>query len=109
MAALLPWPDSSWLLAAVVIVAGMAFGLFWTPAMSHLSDLAEGRGLDYAYGFALVNMAWAPGQAFGASAGGALARATSDAVPYFLLSSLCVLSLAFVTRPSDWRATMKRW
>ena len=101
MAAILPWPDSSWLLAAVVIVAGMAFGLFWTPAMSHLTDLAERRGLDYAYGFALVTMAWAPGQAFGASVGGALARATSDAVPYLVLSGLCLLSLAAV---SPWRS-----
>jgi MFS family permease len=101
MAALLPWPDTRWLLAALVILAGMAFGLFWTPAMSHLSDLAERRGLDYAYGFALVNLAWAPGQALGASGGGALARATSDAVPYLLLSALCLLSLAAVT---PWRS-----
>jgi predicted MFS family arabinose efflux permease len=84
-----------------VIAAGMAFGLFWTPAMSHLTDLAERRGLDYAYGFALVNIAWAPGQAFGASAGGALARATSDAVPYLILSGVCLLSLAAV---SPWRS-----
>jgi MFS family permease len=96
MAALLPWPDSRWLLAALVILAGMAFGVFWTPAMSHLTDLAEHRGLDYAYGFALVNLAWAPGQALGASGGGALARATSDAVPYLVLSGVCLLSLLLV-------------
>jgi MFS family permease len=101
MAALLPWPDSRWVLAVLVIVAGMAFGVFWTPAMSHLTDLAEHRGLDYAYGFALVNLAWAPGQAIGASGGGALARATSDAVPYLVLSGLCLLSLAAV---SPWRS-----
>jgi MFS family permease len=101
MAALLPWPDSRWLLAAFVILAAMAFGVFWTPAMSHLTDLAEHRGLDYAYGFALVNVAWAPGQALGAAGGGALARATSDAVPYLLLSGLCLLSLALVT---PWRS-----
>jgi MFS family permease len=101
MAALLPWPDSRWLLAVLVVLAGMAFGIFWTPAMSHLTDLAERRGLDYAYGFALVNLAWAPGQALGASGGGALARATSDAVPYLLLSTLCLLSLAAL-RP--WRS-----
>jgi predicted MFS family arabinose efflux permease len=112
MAALLPWPDSRWLLAAFVILAGMAFGVFWTPAMSHLTDLAERRGLDYAYGFALINLAWAPGQALGASGGGALARATSDAVPYLLLSCLCVLSLALLrrtpARTSDELATIKR-
>ena len=101
MAALLPWPDDRLLLAALVILAGMSFGVFWTPAMSHLTDLAEKRGLDYAYGFALVNLAWAPGQAVGASGGGALARATSDAVPYLILSALCLLSLALL-RP--WRS-----
>jgi predicted MFS family arabinose efflux permease len=111
-ALLLPWPDSRWVLAALVILAGMAFGIFWTPAMSHLTDLAELRGLDYAYGFALVNLAWAPGQALGASGGGALARATSDTVPYVILSALCVLSLALLAReqprPSDESATMAR-
>jgi MFS family permease len=99
--ALLPWPDSRWVLAVVVILASMAFGVFWTPAMSHLADLAERRGLDYAYGFALVNIAWAPGQAVGAALGGALARATSDAVPYLLLSGVCVLSLAAL---GPWRS-----
>jgi MFS family permease len=99
--AVLPWPDSRWVLAVVVVLASMAFGVFWTPAMSHLADLAEHRGLDYAYGFALVNIAWAPGQAVGAALGGALARATSDAVPYLLLSSVCVLSLAAL---SPWRS-----
>lgn len=99
--ALLPWPDSRWVLAVVVILASMAFGVFWTPAMSHLADLAERRGLDYAYGFALVNIAWAPGQAVGAALGGGLARATSDAVPYLLLSGLCVLSLGVL---SPWRS-----
>jgi MFS family permease len=101
MAALLPWPDSRYVLAVLVVLAGMAFGVFWTPAMSHLTDLAELRGLDYAYGFALVNLAWAPGQAMGASLGGALARATSDAVPYLLLTLLCLLSLAAL---SPWRS-----
>jgi MFS family permease len=99
--ALLPWPDSRWGLAVLVVLASMAFGVFWTPAMSHLADLAERRGLDYAYGFALVNIAWAPGQAVGAALGGGLARATSDAVPYLLLTGLCVLSLAAV---SPWRS-----
>lgn len=101
MALLLPWPDSRWLLAVLVVGAGMAFGIFWTPAMSHLTDLAEQRKLDYAYGFALVNLAWAPGQALGASGGGALARATSDTVPYLILAVLCLLSLALL---GPWRS-----
>jgi MFS family permease len=96
LAALLPWPRWAAMLAVVVVVAGMFFGLFFTPAMSLLVDAGEQRGLDYALAFALVNVAWAPGQAFGAAAGGGLADATSDAVPYLLLSGACLVSLAGV-------------
>jgi MFS family permease len=90
---LLPWPQSPWLLALVVVSAGFAYGSFWTPAMSMVTDEAETFGLDYGYAFALINIAWAPGQAGGAALGGVLAEATSDAVPYLLLSALCVLTL----------------
>lgn len=98
VAFLLPWPGNPWLLAVVVTAAGLAFGSFWTPAMSWVTDEAETFGLDYGYAFALVNIAWAPGQAGGAALGGALAAATSDAVPYLALSALCVLSLLTVRR-----------
>ena len=66
--------------------------------MSMASDEAEAIGLDYAFGFALINLAWAPGQAGGAAIGGALASATSDAVAYLGLSALCLVTLLAVAR-----------
>jgi MFS family permease len=99
VAALLPWPHNAWVFAFLVVCAGFAFGSFWTPAMSMVTDTAEQRGLDYGYAFALVNLAWAPGQAGGAAIGGALASATSDAVAYISLAVLCLLTLV-VTRRS---------
>ncbi len=98
VAAVLPWPDRALPLAAVVVCAGLAFGSFWTPAMSLLADEAERRGLDYAYAFALINLAWAPGQALGSSGGGALAELTVDAVPYLLLSTTCLVTFAALAR-----------
>ena len=100
--ALLPWPDRAAVLAVLVVAAGISFGTFWTPAMSGLSDAAEARGLNYGYAFALVNLAWAPGQATGAVLGGSIAKATSDAVPYLCLSGICALTLAALwrSRPS---------
>jgi MFS family permease len=95
---LLPWPGNPWVLALVVICAGFAFGSFWTPAMSWVTDEAETFGLDYGYAFALVNVAWAPGQAGGSALGGAVAAATTDAVPYLALTALCLLSLLAVRR-----------
>jgi MFS family permease len=95
---LLPWPAEAWLLAPLVVAGGIAFGSFWTPAMALLSDEAEHRGLEYAYVFALINLAWAPGQALGSSGGGALAYVTGDAVPYLLVSAACLLTFAVLWR-----------
>jgi len=97
----LPWPGSPWVLALVIVLAGLAFGSFWTPAMSMITDEAEVVGLDYGYAFALVNIAWAPGQAGGAAIGGAVASVTGDAVAYLGLSALCLLTLLAVTRYSE--------
>lgn len=99
--ALLPLPGEAYLLAALVVAAGFAFGSFWTPAMSLLADEAEHRGLDYAYAFMVINLAWAPGQALGASGAGALAHLTSDAVPYVLLSATCLLTFALLWRSAS--------
>src|SRR4051794_5139566 len=60
VAALLPWPDEAVVLAVLVVCAGLAFGTFFTPGMTLLTNAAERRGLDYGYAFALVNLAWAP-------------------------------------------------
>ena len=98
---LLPWPESPWLLALVIVSAGFAFGSFWTPAMSMITDEAEAVGLDYGYAFALVNIAWAPGQAGGAAIGGAVASLTSDAVAYVGLSALCVVTLLSMLRYNE--------
>ncbi len=95
--AILPWIDRGWALAAAIVLAACAFGSFWTPSMSMLADRADAIGLDYAYGFALINLAWAPGAAAGSALGGAAARATSDAAVYLTLSALCVFTLVTLT------------
>jgi MFS family permease len=103
---LLPWPHSPWLLAVAIVCAGFAFGSFWTPAMSMITDESEAVGLDYGYAFALVNIAWAPGQAGGAAIGGAVASVTSDAVAYLGLSALCLLTLLSMLRYSETAAPL---
>jgi MFS family permease len=100
VAVVLPWPNRGAVLAVLVVLAGLAFGTFFTPGMTLLSHAGERVGLSYGYTFALVNLAWAPGQTLGAAGGGALAHATSDAVPYLLLATVCALTLAGLRRPS---------
>lgn len=93
VAAALPWPGNRFALAVLVVCGGIAFGAFFTPAMTRLTTLSEARSLDYGYTFALVNLAWAPGQTLGSAGGGALAHATSDTAVYLTLSGVCALTL----------------
>jgi len=98
VAAVLPWPGNRFLLAGLVVAAGLSFGTFFTPGMTLLSNVAEERGLRYGYAAALVNLAWAPGQTLGAAGGGALAHAAGDAVTYLSLAAVCALTLALLWR-----------
>ncbi|MHB8641578.1 MAG: MFS transporter [Gaiellaceae bacterium] len=101
LAALAAAESRWWLLAPAVVAAGFAVGVFWAPAFSLLSDEAEATGLDYAFAFTLINLAWAPSQIAGSAGGAALAQATSDSIPYFTLSALCLLTLAFLWRSAS--------
>jgi MFS family permease len=97
-AAVLPWPNKAIVLAIVVVLASLAFGAFFTPALTLLTNVSEVRGLDYGYAFALVNLAWAPGETLGSAGGGGLAHATTDAIPYLVLSLICIGSFALLGR-----------
>ncbi len=94
-------PDRAVLLAAGIVVVGATLGAFWAPAFAMLADAAEHSGLDQGFAFALVNLAWAVGQVTGSASSGALADATSDAVPFLVVSALCLLTLAALA-PTSW-------
>ncbi len=94
----LPLPGNVYVLALVILVGAIAFGTFYTPGMAMLTHAAEARGLDYGYAFALLNLAWAPGQTIGSALGGSIAEATSDAVPYYILSGLALVTLLALRR-----------
>ena len=82
------------LLVALLIVGLPSFGTLFTPAAALLSAGADRLGLNQALAFGLTNLAWASGQAVGASATGVLAQATSDLLPYGLLAATCLVTLA---------------
>jgi MFS family permease len=96
MAVLLPLPGAAVLLGVALLFTFAALGAFWAPAMAMLSDASEDAGLDLALAFSISNLAWAAGHLVGSGAGGALADATSDAVPYGLLGLICAATLAGV-------------
>ena len=95
---LFPWPDAAWQLIVLVILAAPAVGMLWAPSMALLSDGAEALGIAQGFAFALSNLGWSIGQTTGAAASARLADATSDTVPYLLLSGLCCVTVAVLAR-----------
>jgi MFS family permease len=91
-----PW------LIALLIVGMPAFGTMFAPATALLSAGAERVGLNQGLAFGLGNLSWAAGQAASSAAGGAIAQATSDFVPYALLAAACVATL-ITLRPGRYR------
>lgn len=92
-------PGQALVLAGGIVLLGGTLGAFWAPAMAMLADAAERSGLDQGLAFGLVNLAWAVGQVTGSASSGALAQATSDAVPFLAVSVLCVVTLAALAGP----------
>lgn len=98
MVTVMPWLSPAGLLLGFVIVGLPAFGTLFVPAAAMTSDGSDRQGLHQGFGFGLSNLAWAGGQA-GASAGsGALAQATGDALPFFLLALLLLATLVLLQR-----------
>ena len=94
-------PRSALLLAVVIVLATVALGTFWAPAMAMLSDAADLHGMSQGYALALINLAWAAGQIAGAGGGGALAKAAGDGLPFAAAAGLCALTLGLLlVRPA---------
>jgi MFS family permease len=82
----------------VLLIVGMpAYGTLFTPAMTLVSTGADRMQLNQGLLFGIDNLAWAAGQGIAAAAGGAIAQATSDLVPYTLLAAACLGSLLMLT------------
>jgi MFS family permease len=92
------WADSAAALAALVLLAAVAFGGLFTPGLSLVSEGAEEAGVAQALAFGAMNAAWAVGNLVGPAAGGALARAAGDTTAFLVAAGFCTLTLAAFVR-----------
>jgi MFS family permease len=82
----------------LLIVASGAYGVLFTPAFALIAEGAERSRLPQGMAFGLMNAAWAMGALIGPAAGGAVAAATGDVVPFLVCAGLCASALAVVRR-----------
>ena len=89
-------PTAAALRAAPDRCVGGAYGVLFTPAFALIADGAERSRLPQGMAFGLMNAAWALGALIGPAAGGAVAAATGDVVPFLVCAGLCAAALAAV-------------
>ena len=82
----------------LIVVAALSYGVLFTPAFALLADGAEEVGLPQGMAFGLMNVAWAVGAVVGPAAGGAIAAATGDWIPFVLAAALCAAALGALLR-----------
>ena len=90
----LAWARQPELIALLVVASGIAYGSFYTPGMALISHGAEAAGLAQGLAFGLMNACWGIGALIGPAAGGALAGAAGDTIPYLILAGLCLATWA---------------
>ena len=95
---LAPLPSSVAPLALIGVASGPVIGLLWTPGLVLLGKGSDDAGFDHTYAFALMNLAWAAAQTVATVGGGALAHASSDAVPLALVAGVALATAALMTR-----------
>lgn len=86
------------LYAPLIVIAAIAYGVLFTPAFAMIANGAEHTGLAQGMAFGLMSAAWATGAVAGPLAGGAIATATGDWIPFVLGAVLCA-SMLIVVRP----------
>ena len=82
----------------LVVLAGGAYGGLFTPAFALIAEGAERSGLPQGMAFGLMNAAWATGALIGPAAGGAVAEASGDVVPFLASAVFCAAALEAVRR-----------
>lgn len=87
--------------APLIVLSATAFGVLFTPAFALIADGAESVGLPQGMAFGFMSAAWAVGAFVGPAAGGAIAGATGDWIPFVLGAGLCAAAFALARPASD--------
>jgi MFS family permease len=82
----------------LIVLAGAAYGVLFTPAFVLIANGAERSGLPQGMAFGLMNAAWALGALLGPLAGGAIAAASGDVAPFLISAGLCAAAWLAVRR-----------
>lgn len=102
----LGWVERAPLLAALVLVAAVSWGTFFTPGLALLSEGADRVGLALPLAYGVMNGAWAVGAMTGPAVGGLLGETFGDPLAYGLGALACAATLLVVLRVPQGSGTL---
>jgi MFS family permease len=80
----------------LIPLAALSFAPLFTTAFALFAEGADRVGLAQGMGFGVMNAAWALGAVAGPAAGGAIAGAAGDWIPFVLAAALCATTFIAV-------------
>jgi MFS family permease len=86
-----PWVGDLAAAAALAVLALVVTGLLWSPLMVMLSDACIEMGVGQATAVGVINLAWPPGYAIGATAAAAIAQLAGQRWAYALMATTLLL------------------
>ena len=92
----------------LVVIAEASYGVLFTVAFALIANGAEASGIPQALAFGVMNAAWALGAVTGPAAGGGIAGATGDWIPFVLAGCACAVALGLMRRRPLRRAAAAR-
>lgn len=94
--------------APLLLLASLAYGALFTPALALIADGADDAGLAQGLAFGVMNAAWAAGAVIGPVAGGSVAGAAGDRLPFVLCAVIAAASLLVAGPQSTPRGRVAR-
>lgn len=86
---------------AGLILTSLGAGLCFAPAITVISDIADGSDLHQGFAAGLSNIAWASGQVIGGVGAGVVAGATGNAAPGIAIALLMLATVLYAFRAID--------
>ncbi|HYB22400.1 MAG TPA: MFS transporter [Solirubrobacteraceae bacterium] len=93
-----PWTNSRFALAVLVIGALVLTGVLWAPLMVMLSDACAAAGVGQIVAVAVMDLSWPPGNALGSTGAAAIAEAAGQRWAYAAIAGALLLGFLMLSR-----------
>ncbi len=93
-----PWMESRWAAALLIVGALVLTGVLWAPLMVMLSDACTAAGVGQVMAVAIMDFTWPPGNALGATGAAAIAQGAGQRWAYAVIAAALLAGFVALSR-----------